>query len=182
VTWEGEGKRGRREPCVAGGGSSRGWKERRGGMRRRAAAGCALGSARMEGVPGGSSRGNLVCEIWEATSLARARRLPLAAGAAGAGRRKRADRAAYAGRLRDTRLGRLRDAGAAERAPCEWLDAYTTNIISSRDYNDKKDARVSHCSAVRSIRTERWSTCDTQGCAVRLPAYTAALRVYLLAN
>jgi hypothetical protein len=131
VTWEGEGKRGRREPCVAGGGSSRGWKERGGGMRRRAAAGCTLGSARMEGVPGGSSRGNLVCGIWEATSLARARRLPSTAGAASAGRRKRADRAAYAGRLRDARLGRLRDAGAAERAPCEWLDGYTTNIISS---------------------------------------------------
>jgi hypothetical protein len=71
--------------------------------------------------------------IWEATSLARARRLPSAAGDAGAGRRKRADRAAYAGRLRDVWLGRLRDAGLAERAPCEWLDAYTTNIISSRD-------------------------------------------------
>jgi hypothetical protein len=36
-------------------------------------------------------------------------------------------------RTRDARLGRLRDVGAAERAPCEWLDAYTTNIISSRE-------------------------------------------------
>jgi hypothetical protein len=71
--------------------------------------------------------------IWEATSLARARRLPSAAGAAGAGRKKRTDRAAYAGRLRDARLGQLRHAGLAERAPCKWLDAYTTNIISSRD-------------------------------------------------
>jgi hypothetical protein len=26
--------------------------------------------------------------------------------------------------------------GLAERAPCEWLDAYTINIISSRDFGE----------------------------------------------
>jgi hypothetical protein len=47
-----------------------------------------------------------------------------AVGAAGAGRRS--------GRIaRLTRDARLREAGVAERAPCEWLDAYTTKIISS---------------------------------------------------
>jgi hypothetical protein len=97
---------------------------------------------------------NLVCGIWEATSLARARRLASAAGAAGAGRRKRTDRAAAgcargaavgvcgeaagcgAARLRDARLGRLRAyAGCGRGRTCamRWLDVYTTNIISSRD-------------------------------------------------
>jgi hypothetical protein len=54
-----------------------------------AAVGCTLGLARMEGAPVGSAR------------MERAWRLPSAANAAGAGRRKRADRAAAAGRLRD---------------------------------------------------------------------------------
>jgi hypothetical protein len=61
---------------------------------------------------------NLVCGIWEATSLARARRLPSAAGAAGAGRRKRTDRAA-AGCARGAAVGVCGEAeGCGAAAGC----------------------------------------------------------------